>query len=55
MKIKHFHLKEVSSTNDIAKDLLPDNDIVVVTADYPEKMFTARLVSIINLKSPISK
>ena len=34
MKIKHFHLKEVSSTNDIAKDLLPDNDIVVVTADY---------------------
>ena len=34
MKIKHFHLTEVSSTNDLAKDLLENNDVVAVTADF---------------------
>lgn len=34
MKLKHFHLTEVSSTNDLAKDLLEDNDLVAVTADF---------------------
>ncbi len=34
MKIKHFHLAEVGSTNDLAKDLLEGNDIVAVTADF---------------------
>ena len=33
-RLKHYHFESISSTNDLAKSLLKDNDYVVVTADY---------------------
>lgn len=32
--MKHFHFREISSTNDYASELLEKEDTVVVTADY---------------------
>ncbi len=37
IRLKHFHFESISSTNDMAKSLLNDDDFVVVTADYQTK------------------